>query len=120
MVTANEREGLIGLYVGFFSHGRARQVQSCLAQLLRPKNKEEDGSDWILNTTGKVWYGHHVDYLSLGLDWLFFPTWQLSLSLVQLCDRRKKKTLVFRRLHTRVCLAYLDPWHAGVCSVCFG
>jgi hypothetical protein len=37
MVTANKREGLIGLYVGFFSHGRARKVQSCLAQLLRPK-----------------------------------------------------------------------------------
>jgi hypothetical protein len=35
-------------------------------------------------------------------------------------SEKEKMTLVFRRLHTLVCSAYLDPWRAGVCSVCFG
>jgi hypothetical protein len=37
----------------------------------------------------------------------------------EVCSSRRT-TLVFRRVHTRVCSAYLDLWRAGICSVCLG
>jgi hypothetical protein len=32
----------------------------------------------------------------------------------------KKKTLVFSRLHMWIHSANLDPWRAGICSICLG